>query len=67
MPGSFVESARAADAHDAGCGAVSWTAQGQLMRMMLGLGHFVLRLWRSDADMFIGLLGYLIFPTGPKF
>ena len=31
-----MESARAADAHDAGCGAVSWRAQGQLMLMMQG-------------------------------
>ena len=35
-----MESARAADAHDAGRGAVSWTAQGQLMRMMQGAGRF---------------------------
>ena len=31
---------RAVDAHDAGCGAVSWRAQGQLMLMMLGAGRF---------------------------
>ena len=35
-----MESARAADAHDAGCGAVSWRAQGQLMLMMQGAGRF---------------------------
>ena len=38
-----MESARAADAHDAGCGAVSWRAQGQLMQLMLmmqGAGRF---------------------------
>ena len=34
-----MESARAADAHDAGCGAVSWTAQGQLL-MMQGARRF---------------------------
>ena len=31
-----MESARAADAHDAGCGAVSWRAQV----MMQGVGWF---------------------------
>ena len=31
---------RAADAHDAGCGAVSWRVQGQLTLMMLGAGRF---------------------------
>ena len=35
-----MESARAADAHDAGCRAVSWRAQVQLMLMMLGAGRF---------------------------
>ena len=35
-----MESARAADSHDAGCGAVSWRVQGQLMLMMLGAGGF---------------------------
>ena len=35
-----MESARAADAHDAGCGVVSWRARGQLMLMMLGAGRF---------------------------
>ena len=30
----------AADADDAGCGAVSWRAQGQLMLMMQGAGRF---------------------------
>ena len=35
-----MESARAADTHDAGCGAVSWTAQKQLTFMMQGAGRF---------------------------
>ena len=34
-----MESAKAADAHDAGCGAVSWRMPGQLMLMMLGVGR----------------------------
>ena len=38
--GGFMESARAADAHDAGCAGVSWRAQGQLMLMMLCAGRF---------------------------
>ena len=38
-----MESARAADAHDAGCGAVSWRAPGQLLLMMLVWGGFVER------------------------
>ena len=44
-----MDSARAADAHDAGCGAVSWRAQGQLMLMMQGAGRFVESARAADA------------------
>ena len=49
-----MESARAADADDAGCGAVSWRVQGQLMAHDAGCGAVS---WRAQWQLMLMMLG----------